>query len=411
MDEFRFVHAADLHLDTPFTGVGLTSPSVSVALRDASLRVWDALVRLTIESRAECLLLSGGLYDGPELGLRAPLALRDGLQTLAERHVPVFIVLGGRDPIDVWGAGFDWPSNVTIFDSSGTSVPLRREGRHLATLHGLSHPADDAAQRLRGMFGPAGSSPLHIGLLHGAVGSGDESSPCAHVSLEELRRLPVDYWALGHEHARRYVSEDPWIVYPGTPQGRVAMDHDDAFGAIVAEVAGGEVRQISFEALDVVRFRSVEIEADRLERTELLRKALDRVEALRRENGGRALLLEIRLKRRASRIDELDVWLESELRARTEDWNPFVWWTSAGDRTVREPLRSTVRHESEIGSLLLDRSEALQGAVLPRSSFLARELEPLRRAWDAELDLEEAKGLIRDATSLALGELAERTIE
>jgi DNA repair exonuclease SbcCD nuclease subunit len=411
MDEFRFVHASDLHLDTPFTDIGLTPPSVSAVLRDASLRAWDGLVRLTIERRAECLLLSGGLYDGSELGLRAQLSLREGLQTLAESRIPVFIVLGGRDRIDAWSAVSNWPSNVTIFDSSGTSVPLRREGEHLATIHGLSHPAADAAQRLHNTFS-GDSSGLQIGILHGAVGADDETSPCARVSLEELRRLPVGYWALGHEPARRTLSREPWVVYPGTPQSRRGTAGGDACGAIVVEVANAAIREISFAALDVVRSRSVEIVlAERVERTELLRQALDRARELRRENGPCALLLEARLRGRMNPPEELSAWLVSELRTRTEDWNPFVWWTIAGDRTAVEPLRSDQAGQGEIALRLVDRSKSLLGAALPRSSFLAREFEPLRRVWDAELDLEEARALIREAASLALDELAERPVE
>lgn len=412
MDEFRFVHAADLRLDTPFTGIGLTPTPVSRALCDASLHAWEALVRLTIENRAECLLLSGGLYDGPELGLRAQISLGDGLRTLAESDIPVFMVLGERDRIDARSVVSRWPKNVTILDSVGMSVPLRRAGRHLATIHGASHPVRDVAPTLRRTIRPEDPSGLRIGMLHCAVGSEEATGLCPTVAVEELRSLPVHYWALGHEPSRRYVSQDPWIVYPGTPQGRVATTGGDASGAIVAEVANGAIRQLSFEALDVVRCRSVEIEdAESLERTDLLRQALDRGQALRQENGGRALLLEVCLRARTGPVDELDTWLVSELRTRTEDWDPFVWWMVSDDRSTREPLRSEAVKRSEVASLVLDRSDALLGTVLPRSSFLARQLEPLRRVWEAELDLDEAKVLMREATALAIDELTDGPIE
>jgi DNA repair exonuclease SbcCD nuclease subunit len=306
----------------------------------------------------------------------------------------------------------DWPKNVTIFDSEGASVLLRRAGRHLATIHGVSHPVRDVAKQLRRIFRPEDPSGLHIGMLHGAVGGEEEAGSGPNVALDELCGLPVRYWALGHEPSRRYVSQDPWIVYPGTLQGRAATSDGDASGALVVEVANGAVRQVSFEALDVVRFRSVEIEdAERLERTDLLRQALDRGQALRRENSGRALLLEVRLHTRTGLVDELNAWLVSELRTRTEDWDPFVWWTVSDDRSTGEPLRNTALRRSEIASLVLDRSEALLGAALPRSSFLAHQLEPLQQALEAELDLDEAKALMREATSLAIEELTEKPIE
>jgi hypothetical protein len=207
------------------------------------------------------------------------------------------------------------------------------------------------------------------------------------------------------------VSEDPWIVYPGTPQSRLASPDADAGGAVVVEVANGAIRQLSFEALDVVRSRSVTIEdAGDVQRTELLRRALDRARELRRENAGRALLLEVRLRGRTSSLEAPSAWLLSELRTRTEDWNPFVWWT-LGDHPATEAVRPSGTGQDEIAALLLDCSKALLGAALPRSSFLARELQPLRRVWDSEIGLEEAKSLIREATSLAIEELQERPFE
>jgi DNA repair exonuclease SbcCD nuclease subunit len=297
---------------------------------------------------------------------------------------------------------------VTIFDSSCTSVPLRREGNHFATIHGASHPAGNTMQRLRDGFGQTVSPGLHIGLLHGAIGSDGPSDLGAQLSLEELCALPVRYWALGHHHARRTLREDPWVVYPGTPQARCATMDAGACGAMLVQVVNDEVRQVSFEPLDVVRCRSLVIEdAGLLQRTEVLRQALDRGRRLRRENDGRALLLNVRLRGRSRSLDDLSAWLVSELRTRTEEWSPFVWWTAGNDSAEREPSRALGADHGELGPLLLDRSRALLGAALPRSGFLGRELAPLRRVWDAELDLEEAKGLLKEATFLALEELSE----
>lgn len=109
MGTFRFVHAADLHLDTPFEGIGRVAPQIAEALRDASLNAWDALVRLTIDRDAAFLLLAGDIYDGAERGVRAQLRFVRGLERLAEHRIQTFIVHGNHDPLDGWSAIRKWP--------------------------------------------------------------------------------------------------------------------------------------------------------------------------------------------------------------------------------------------------------------------------------------------------------------
>src|SRR5690606_17233992 len=136
------VHAADLHLDTPFTGVGPVPPEIRPLLRDASLTAFDNLVDLALDRGAAFVLLAGGIYDGPERGLRAQVRLRHGLERLASRGIPVFLATGDRDPAGVWTAIGDWPSNVTRFGPGATGpVAVERDGQRLATIYGASGPS------------------------------------------------------------------------------------------------------------------------------------------------------------------------------------------------------------------------------------------------------------------------------
>ena len=101
---FCFVHAADLHLDTPFRGIGQVNARLGERLRDASLDAFDDLVQLTIDRRAEFLLLAGDVYDGADRGVRAQLRFLRGMKKLAFEGIPVFVVHGNHDPLDGWSA-------------------------------------------------------------------------------------------------------------------------------------------------------------------------------------------------------------------------------------------------------------------------------------------------------------------
>src|SRR5262245_11816256 len=115
MPRYAFLHAADLRLDAPFSGIGRTPPLVAAALRDASLQAWDALVDTAIARRVAAVMLSGGLADGLERGARAQVRLQRGVARLVEHGIAVFIAVGGRDPRDGFAAIGDWPEGVVVF--------------------------------------------------------------------------------------------------------------------------------------------------------------------------------------------------------------------------------------------------------------------------------------------------------
>src|SRR3954467_1145267 len=144
MPDFCFVHAADLHLDTPFQGVGRTTPAVGAALRDASLEAWDALVELTLRRQAAFLLIAGDVYDGAERGLRAQLRFLRGLERLSAAGVQVLVAHGNHDPLDGWSAIRAWPPGVHVFGSDVVeAVAIERDGAVLATVQGISYARRD----------------------------------------------------------------------------------------------------------------------------------------------------------------------------------------------------------------------------------------------------------------------------
>ena len=114
---FRFIHAADLHLDTPFEGIAGPAPKVAEALREASLQAWDRLVQLALDEEVLFVLLAGDIYDGADRGVRAQIRFVNGLRRLDQAGIRTFIVHGNHDPLSGWSAVHEWPATVTIFGS------------------------------------------------------------------------------------------------------------------------------------------------------------------------------------------------------------------------------------------------------------------------------------------------------
>src|SRR3954454_23894101 len=215
MSGFRFVHAADLHLDTPFEGLARTSPEVAAALRDASLAAFDALVELTLREQAAFLVLAGDVYDGAERGVRAQLRFLRGLERLSAAGVQVLVAHGNHDPLAGWSAIRAWPAGVHVFSSEAVeAVPVERDGHVLATVHGISYATRDCPASLLPRFAGAAGEGLRVGVLHANVGGDPAHAAYSPCSVDQLRAAGLDYWALGHVHQRAVLCDgDPWVVY------------------------------------------------------------------------------------------------------------------------------------------------------------------------------------------------------
>jgi DNA repair protein SbcD/Mre11 len=416
--DFRFVHAADLHLDTPFQGIGRASPEVGDALLDASLDAWDDLVRLTIERDAAFLLLGGDIYDGAERGVRAQLRFLRGIERLGEHGIQVHVVHGNHDPLDGWSAIRRSPPNLVVYGAEGvTSVGIEKEDIRIATVHGISYSRRDVTENLALRFRRGPETGIHIGLLHCNVGGQPDheaSSPC---SIEDLRRAGMDYWALGHIHRHGVMSRgDQWVVYSGNIQGRSPKPSElGPKGAIVVDVQGSRLRSAEFQALDHARFLELEVDLSTAEDIPALEAQLAAGAAeLREANAGRGLIIRAVISGRGRIHRDLTrpAAIEDVLKVLRERASgaPFLWWESIRDRSKAEMDRAAIARRGDFSSELLRTGAGLLDDPGKLESFLAEKLPGLERQsirrWleDARAD---SRSLLAEAEDLAL-DLLER---
>lgn len=345
---FRFLHASDLHLDTPFVGLGTTAPEVAAALRDASLQALDQLIRLAIARDVAFVVIAGDVYDGPERGVRAQLELHRGLSDLAERGIRTFVVAGNHDPVDQgWTAIRRWPDLVTLFPADEPrSVVVERDGRHLATVHGISYGTSAVTENLAARLTPGDHPGPHVAVLHANVGGNPDHNPYSPCTVAELAAIGMDYWALGHVHTRQILSEVPWVVYPGNLQARSARAAErGAKGAYVVTVDdAGAVLEPEFVALDRVRFDHVECSIEGVVDMATLRDRLvDLGHRRLAEADGRSVLLRVELVGRGAVHGDVHrpgvvPELVDSLRDEVVLDHPFLWWDRIEVRT--RPLQS-----------------------------------------------------------------------
>jgi exonuclease SbcD len=274
MDSMRFIHAADLHLDSPFRGLANADPGLRESLQSATLGAFDAIVDHTIQSKSDFLVIAGDLYDSRDRSLRALVAFRRQMERLAERDISVYVVHGNHDPLNGWGSEFLLPPNVTTFTGKPHTEPVIRRGKEIARVTGVSYARERVTENLAAMMKPDEDSPYSVGVLHANVRGQAGHADYAPVTLDELKSSKFDYWALGHVHTRSTLSLEPTAVaYPGNPQGRNAREPGPR-GCLQVDVDRNGKAHMEFIETNKVRWAHLEMSIRNLTRIDSLISAM-----------------------------------------------------------------------------------------------------------------------------------------
>jgi len=284
----RFLHAADLHLDSPLLGLARCETAPLETLRDATRRALDRLVDLAREEQVAMVLLAGDIYDGSWRDYSTGLFFIERMTRLARANIRVVMISGNHDAESQITGALRLPDNVRLL---GTRAPETVLFEDLAVaVHGQGYRQRVERDNLARRYPPPCPGSCNIGLLHTALGGRSGHEPYAPCSLDDLCSRGYDYWALGHVHQREVVRPgDPWVVFPGNLQGRHIRESGSK-GATLVTVHDGHIQTVEHRVLDVLRWQRLELDCEGcLDEEELLRRTRD---ALRRaaDEGDRRLL-------------------------------------------------------------------------------------------------------------------------
>lgn len=254
---FRFLHAADIHIDSPMVGLDLPEDAPLDQIRGATRRAFDNLVDLAIREQVAFVLLSGDLYDGDWKDFNTGIFFNYRMAQLKGAGIAVYIVSGNHDAASQITKSIKPPENVH-FLSHRTPETILLEGLDVA-LHGQSFASRAVTDDLSSNYPVAKSGMLNIGLLHTALSGREGHEPYAPCTVDGLKSKGYQYWALGHVHQREIVNEDPWIVFPGNIQGRHVRETGSK-GCTLVTVDGGEVREVVSADLDILRWHFCQVD-------------------------------------------------------------------------------------------------------------------------------------------------------
>ncbi|CAM4197739.1 DNA repair exonuclease [Paenibacillus alkaliterrae] len=300
---FRFIHAADLHLDSPFRGLAKAPDQVREVLSDSTFAALRQLTETAIRERVDFIVLAGDLFDEADRSLKAQLLLVREWEKLQEHNIAVFVIHGNHDPLNGARADLKLPGNVCVFGAERMEYrpAYRRSGELAAFVYGLSYGTRIMTENAAASYRIQPEGPFHIALLHGNVDGDGEHDPYAPCSLEELiGGKGFDYWALGHIHMRRVLYEYPHVVYSGNTQGRNPRETGPK-GCYIVDVTAARAVELTFVPLDRVRWleHTVPIETAGSEQ-ELLQQLADAAELLAEEAEERPVMLRFLLTGRGA---------------------------------------------------------------------------------------------------------------
>ena len=295
MCSFRFIHAADIHLDSPLKGlVGLEGCAVD-QIRSATREAFEALVEHTIDQRAGFLIIAGDIYDGDWRDYQTGLYFVRQMGRLRQAGIPVFLIHGNHDAHSQITRRLTLPDNVTVFSAS---TPETHEIPKLGVaLHGQSFARRDVTENLAVNYPPPAPGRLNIGLLHTALAGTEGHDSYAPCSLKHLVQKGYDYWALGHVHKPAVIrSEHPYVVYSGVLQGRHIRETGPK-GAVLVSVDDGIISDVAPFPVDTVRWEVIAVPVGECTSVEDLADAIRTrlEEAVSERADGRLLACRVRL--------------------------------------------------------------------------------------------------------------------
>lgn len=416
VNNFKFLHTADIHLDSPLRGLsryeGVPVDQVRLATRTAL----NNLIDCAIEESVAFVVIAGDLFDGEWDDFSTGLYFCGAMRRLNEAGIAVYLAYGNHDADSLQTKRLPLPENVHAFSPKSPQTLIH--GATGAALHGQSYKARDPGGDLSAAYPAALPGRLNIGVLHTALEGGRPPhaayAPC---SPAQLATKGYDYWALGHVHTHEVITEAPHVVFPGNLQGRSIRECGPK-GAVLVSVENAAITNVDFTPFDAVRWTHIQVDVaacSDLSAVEVCtREAL--AAAFREEAEGRPLVARVTLQGRTpfhgDLAQRLGVWRE-EVRALSAAVSDQLWIEKV--RLATEPADSSAPEtadaddiaqlldqgvsEPELSGVLAEDFGQLFGRIPPD---LSDENETLSAAKAGRFDV-----LLQDAAASLRARLAE----
>lgn len=373
----KILHTADVHLDSPLRSLALRDAELREKVQTSSRTALTRIVETAISEDVAALLIAGDLFDGAERSARTAAFLMLQLERLRARGIRVFYIKGNHDAENPLTGELSLPDNVHVFDGRGGKVQLTED----VWIHGVSFANRHAPESLLPKFHAPVEGAINIAMLHTSLVGAEGHDPYAPCTVADLAAAGFDYWALGHVHRRQVHSKVPWIVMPGTPQGRDIGEPGPKSATLLTIDKAIEIEEVP---TSVVEFLHIQIDATDVESDDDLRDVFKRTmrsasQNLSSESAVIRLELTGRTRRHWQILRDQDMWKETAAQYARETGTLWLDKVVFHLSDTTEPGHSATDELAEIMANIrqeLGFSETCRAEI----ESIQQELPPQRRA-------------------------------
>lgn len=348
----KFIHTADIHLDSPLLGLSAYQDAPTHLLRTATRDAFTRLVDEALSEEVDFLLIAGDLYDGNWKDFNTGLFFAREMGRLNRAGIVVYLLLGNHDAENEMTRKLQLPDNVFLL-SARKAQTLRLDALKVA-IHGRSFKEAATTENLVLTYPDPVPGYLNIGMLHTALEGNAAHANYAPCSIAELEARGYAYWALGHVHEFRMWQGASTIVFPGNLQGRHVRESGPR-GAVLVTADGEQITSVERLYVDVLRWCTLEVDVSSASSlpgaVRAVGEALDRL--LDEQGHNLPLAVRVVLSGRSQAHGEL-FGLESQLRHEVL----ALAAARGSERLWIEKVRLETRPDLDAG-LLSDRADAL----------------------------------------------------
>jgi len=301
----RFLHTADLHIDSPLHGLATQDEAMLQRVHGATRAALEQMVELAIDQRVGLFVIAGDLFDGDWKEMRTGQWVASQFRKLQEAGIEICAIRGNHDAVSQIQKRVRWPENY--FEFSATHAETHLYDQLGVAVHGQSFAERKVLNDLAADYPAALSDYFNIGVLHTSLTGNPNHDTYAPTSIEVLKTKGYQYWALGHIHLRNVepLCRDPYVAYSGIPQGRHIRETGEK-GCLIGDVDGTELRQVTFHAVDSLRWQRLSISVDNFSTfEEMLARASELLEQTHRDHEGRSSAVRLEFEGQTKLHDQL----------------------------------------------------------------------------------------------------------
>lgn len=249
----KFLHAADLHLDSLSVGLKTFYGQEPLSISQAVQQAFRSLIDLALKEEVDFVVFAGDLFDVNWRDYSVGLFF---IQEIKRLICPIYAIRGNHDSENRLIKELPYPENFYFLDSEKPQTILNHKLK--LAIHGQSYYHYHIKEDLAANYPKAVDGYFNLGILHTSGPSQNGESPYSPYDTLALQQKSYDYWALGHIHHFKIVSTEPHIVYSGAIQGR-QIKEDQSKGCCIVTVNSNKKIKVDFNCLAKTQWEKIQL--------------------------------------------------------------------------------------------------------------------------------------------------------